>query len=36
MKNSLKLPNFCRVEIPIFIEIANIFAEVTVGADTED
>jgi hypothetical protein len=30
------LGNLCRVEIPIFVEIANIFAEVTVGTDTED
>ena len=30
------LGNLCRVEIPIFIEIANIFAEITVGADTEE
>ncbi|MEJ2251400.1 MAG: hypothetical protein P8Y70_18295 [Candidatus Lokiarchaeota archaeon] len=29
------LGNLVRVEIPIFVEIANIFAEVTVGADTE-
>ncbi|TFF90398.1 MAG: hypothetical protein EU548_03205 [Promethearchaeota archaeon] len=29
------LGNLIRVEIPIFVEIANIFAEVTVGADTE-
>ncbi len=30
------LGNLCRVEIPIFVEIANIFAEVTIGSDTED
>ena len=30
------LGNMVRVEIPIFVEIANIFAEVTVGTDTED
>jgi hypothetical protein len=30
------LGNLCRVEIPIFVEIANIFAEVTIGTDTED
>ena len=34
--NKWILGNLCRVEIPIFIEIANIFAEITVGADTED
>ncbi len=34
--NKWILGNLCRVEIPIFIEIANIFAEITVGADTEE
>ncbi len=30
------LGNMVRVEIPIFVEIANIFAEVTIGADTKE
>ena len=29
------LGNLCRVEIPIFVEIANIFAEITVGTGSE-
>ena len=29
------LGNLCRIEIPIFIEIANIFTEIIVGADME-
>ena len=27
------LGNICRVEVPIFVEISNIFAEVSIGAD---
>ncbi len=34
--NKWILGNLCRVEIPIFVEIANIFAEVTIGTDTKD
>lgn len=34
--NKWILGQLCRVEIPIFVEIANIFAEVTVGTDTEE
>jgi hypothetical protein len=33
--NKWILGNLCRVEIPIFVEIANIFTEIIVGADTE-
>ena len=29
------LGNLCRVEIPIFVEIANLFAEITVGTDSD-
>lgn len=33
--NKWILGNLCRVEIPIFVEIANIFTEITIGTDTE-
>ena len=33
--NKWILGNLCRVEIPIFVEIANIFAEITVGTGSE-
>ena len=33
--NKWILGNLCRVEIPIFVEIANIFTEIIVGTDTE-
>jgi hypothetical protein len=33
--NKWILGQLCRVEVPIFVEIANIFAEVTVGYDEE-
>ena len=33
--NKWILGNLCRVEIPIFVEIANIFADITVGASSE-
>ncbi|TFG27174.1 MAG: hypothetical protein EU532_08090 [Promethearchaeota archaeon] len=33
--NKWILGQLCRVEIPIFVEIANIFTEIIVGADTE-
>ncbi|MFW9897746.1 MAG: hypothetical protein ACFFDO_00600 [Candidatus Thorarchaeota archaeon] len=33
--NKWILGNLCRVEIPIFVEIANIFTEIIVGADTD-
>jgi hypothetical protein len=32
--NKWVLGNLCRVEIPIFVEISNIFQEVTVGTDS--
>lgn len=34
--NKWILGQLCRVEVPIFVEIANIFAEVTVGYDEEN
>ncbi len=34
--NKWILGNLCRVEIPIFVEIANIFAEVTVSSDRDE
>ncbi|TKJ22460.1 MAG: hypothetical protein CEE43_06095 [Promethearchaeota archaeon Loki_b32] len=34
--NKWILGNLCRVEIPIFVEIANIFTEVTLGLDRDE
>ncbi|MBA7525158.1 hypothetical protein ES705_17307 [subsurface metagenome] len=33
--NKWILGNLCRVEIPIFVEISNIFTEILVGYDEE-
>jgi len=33
--NKWILGNLCRVEVPIFVEIANIFAEILVGYGEE-
>jgi hypothetical protein len=30
------LGNICRVEVPIFVEISNIFAEVSIGTDSSN
>ncbi len=34
--NKWILGNLCRVEIPIFVEIANIFTEITVGTNSKE